>query len=125
MFSDLHPRFRTPYKSNWLFFVFVGIFGAFVPEDVVGNMTSIGTLFAFSLVCIGTWVMRVKEPGLKREFRVPAVQLVSTLGVLTCALMIFGLGWPNWMRLGVWLVIGLFIYFGYGIKHSRLRTAAP
>jgi len=123
MFSVVHARFRTPYKSNWVFFVFVGIFGAFVPEDVVGNMTSIGTLFAFSLVCIGTWVMRVKEPGLKREFRVPAVEVVSSLGVLTCALMIFGLGWPNWMRLGVWLIVGLFIYFGYGIKHSKLRAS--
>jgi APA family basic amino acid/polyamine antiporter len=122
VFSEVHPRFHTPYKSNWLFFVFVGLFAAFVPEDWVANMTSIGTLFAFSLVCIGTWVMRVKEPGLKRQFRVPAVQVVSTLGVLTCALMIFGLGWPNWTRLGVWLVIGLAIYFGYSIKHSKLRA---
>jgi APA family basic amino acid/polyamine antiporter len=125
VFSDVHPRYHTPYKSNWLFFVFVGLFAAFVPEDVVGNMTSIGTLFAFSLVCIGTWVMRVKEPGLKRQFRVPAVQVVSTLGVLTCLAMIFGLGWPNWTRLGVWLAIGLAIYFGYSVKHSKLRKLTP
>jgi len=123
VFSDVHPRFRTPYKSNWLFFVFVGLFAAFVPEDVVGDMTSIGTLFAFMLVCIGTWVMRVKEPGLKRQFRVPAVPVVSTLGVLVCGAMIFGLGWTNWARLGVWLVIGLAIYFGYGIKRSKMRGA--
>jgi APA family basic amino acid/polyamine antiporter len=121
VFSDVHPRFRTPYKSNWLFFAFVGLFAAFVPEDIVGDMTSIGTLFAFMLVCIGTWVMRVKEPGLKRQFRVPAVPVVSTLGVLVCGAMIFGLGWPNWTRLGVWLVIGLGIYFGYGIKRSKMR----
>jgi len=121
VFSDVHPRFRTPYKSNWLFFAFVGLFAAFVPEDIVGDMTSIGTLFAFMLVCIGTWVMRVKEPDLKRQFRVPAVPVVSTLGVLVCGAMIFGLGWPNWTRLGVWLVIGLGIYFGYGIKRSKMR----
>jgi APA family basic amino acid/polyamine antiporter len=123
VFSDVHPRFRTPYKSNWLFFAFVGVFAAFIPEDIVGDMTSIGTLFAFMLVCIGTWVMRVKEPGLKRQFRVPAVPVVSTLGVLVCGAMIFGLGWPNWTRLGVWLVIGLAIYFGYGIKRSKMRDA--
>jgi APA family basic amino acid/polyamine antiporter len=121
VFSDVHPRFRTPYKSNWLFFGFVGLFAAFIPEDIVGDMTSIGTLFAFMLVCIGTWVMRVKEPELKRQFRVPAIPVVSTLGVLVCGAMIFGLGWPNWTRLGVWLVIGLGIYFGYGIKRSKMR----
>ncbi len=121
MFSEVHPRFRTPYKSNWIFFVFVGLFAAFVPGDVVGNMTSIGTLFAFILVSIGAWVMRVKEPAAKREFRVPAVQLVSVCGVLSCGLMIYGLGWPNWMRLGVWLVIGLGMYFSYGIKRSKLQ----
>jgi APA family basic amino acid/polyamine antiporter len=124
LFSHVHPRYKTPYKANWVFFGFTGLFAAFIPEDVVGNMTSIGTLFAFILVCIGVWVMRVKEPGAKREFRVPAVQVVSVLGVLSCGLMIFGLGWTNWSRLGVWLAIGLVIYFLYGIKHSKLRTRA-
>jgi APA family basic amino acid/polyamine antiporter len=123
VFCDVHPRFKTPYKSNWLFFGFVGVFAAFVPEDIVGDMTSIGTLFAFILVCIGTWVMRVREPDLPRQFRVPMVPVVSTLGVVVCASMIFGLGWPNWARLGVWLVVGLGIYFGYGVKHSRAHAA--
>jgi basic amino acid/polyamine antiporter, APA family len=122
-FSDVHPRYRTPYKSNWLFFVFTGLFAAFLPEDIVGDMTSIGTLFAFILVSIGVWVMRVKEPDAPRQFRVPAVPLVSTLGVLVCGWMIFGLGWTNWARLGVWLVIGLVVYFSYGIKHSKLHRA--
>ncbi len=120
-FSQVHPRYRTPYKSNWLFFGFTGLFAAFVPEDVVGDMTSIGTLFAFILVSIGVWVMRVKEPNAPRQFRVPAVPVVSTLGVIVCGAMIFGLGWPNWTRLGVWLVIGLVVYFAYGIKHSKLH----
>jgi APA family basic amino acid/polyamine antiporter len=122
-FSQVHPRYRTPYKSNWLFFAFTGLFAAFLPEDIVGDMTSIGTLFAFILVCIGVWVMRVKEPDAPRQFRVPAVPVVSTLGVLVCGSMIFGLGWPNWTRLGVWLVIGLVVYFTYGIKHSKLHRA--
>jgi basic amino acid/polyamine antiporter, APA family len=124
IFSHVHPRYKTPYKANWVFFGFTGLFAAFIPEDVVGNMTSIGTLFAFILVCIGVWVMRVKEPAAKREFRVPAVQVVSVLGVLSCGLMIYGLGWPNWSRLGVWLAIGLVIYFLYSIKHSKLRRPA-
>ncbi len=121
-FSDLHPRYATPYRSNWLFFVFTGLFAAFVPEDVVGNMTSIGTLFAFMLVSIGVWVMRVREPATPRGFRVPAVPFVSTMGVLVCGAMIFELGWTNWARLGVWLVVGLAVYFAYGVKHSRLRV---
>jgi APA family basic amino acid/polyamine antiporter len=124
VFSDVHEKYRTPYKSNLVFFVFVGLFAAFVPEDVVGDMTSIGTLFAFILVCIGTWVMRVKQPNMQRQFRVPAVPVVSVLGVACCALMIFGLGWPNWTRLGVWLVVGLVIYFTYGVKHSKLTAGA-
>ncbi|MBX3210572.1 MAG: amino acid permease [Labilithrix sp.] len=123
MFSELHPRFRTPYKSNLLFLGFVGLFAAFVPGDVVGDMTSIGTLFAFILVSLGVWVMRVKEPQIPRPFRVPAVRVVSLLGALLCSAMIFGLGWPNWARLGVWLALGLAIYFGYGNRHSKLRGA--
>jgi len=123
-FSDLHPRFRTPYKSNLLFFGFVGIFAGFVPGDIVGDMTSIGTLFAFILVSIGAWVMRVKEPTTPRPFRVAMLPVVSILGALVCSAMILGLGWPNWARLGVWLVIGLVIYFSYGAKHSKLRLEA-
>jgi APA family basic amino acid/polyamine antiporter len=124
VFSDLHPRFRSPYKSNLLFLGFVGLFAAFVPGDIVGDMTSIGTLFAFILVSIGVWVMRVREPDLKRPFRVPLVPVVSTLGALICGAMVFGLGWPNWLRLGVWLLMGLVIYFGYGMKHSKVDRAA-
>jgi APA family basic amino acid/polyamine antiporter len=122
-FSELHPAYRTPYKSNLLFFVFVGLFAAFVPGDIVGDMTSIGTLFAFILVSVGAWVMRVKEPGTPRPFRVAMLPVVSTMGALVCGAMILGLGWPNWARLGVWLVIGLAIYFGYGVKHSKLQRA--
>lgn len=122
VFSDIHPRFRTPYKSNMLFFVFTGLFAAFLPEDIVGEMTSIGTLFAFVLVCIGVWILRVRRPDLPRAFKVPAVPIVTPLGVIICAAMIYGLGWTNWLRLGVWLIIGLAIYFGYGRRHSKVQA---
>ena len=125
IFSDVHRKFRTPYKSNVLFFVFTGIFAAFIPEDVVGEMTSIGTLFAFILVCAGVWIMRVRNPELERGFRVPAAPLVATLGIITCGAMIYGLGWTNWMRLLVWLVIGLIFYFSYGKHHSCINAPPP
>jgi APA family basic amino acid/polyamine antiporter len=121
IFSDLHAKFRTPYKSNLLFFFFVGIFACFVPQDIVGDMTSIGTLFAFMLVSAGVWIMRVKSPELKRGFRTPLVPLVPILGILVCAAMVFGLGWANWMRLLIWMALGFIIYFSYSITHSKLR----
>src|SRR5207245_3115139 len=114
VFSEIHPRFRTPYKSNMLFFVFTGLFAAFLPEDIVGEMTSIGTLFAFVLVCIAVWILRRKRPDLQRAFRVPAVPVVSTAGVLICGAMIYGLGWTNWLRLVGWMAIGWVIYCVYG-----------
>jgi APA family basic amino acid/polyamine antiporter len=125
VFSDVHPKFRTPYKSNILFFLFTGIFAAFIPEDIVGEMTSIGTLFAFILVCAGVWIMRVSRPDLERGFRVPAVPIVSTLGIIVCGAMIYGLGWTNWMRLLIWLVIGLVFYFSYGKQHSCINAPPP
>ncbi len=120
VFSDLHPKHSTPYKSNWIFFVLVGAFAAVVPGDIVGDMTSIGTLFAFILVCAGTWILRITNPEIKRQFKVPAVPVVSTLGILVCAAMIAGLGWTNWARLIGWLIIGLVIYFAYSKKNSKL-----
>ena len=125
VFSDVHPRYRTPYKSNMLFFVFTGLLAAFVPADVTGEMTSIGTLFAFILVCVGVWIMRVRRPDLERGFRVPAAPVVSTLGIITCGAMIYGLGWTNWMRLIVWLLIGFVFYFGYGKSHSHIDAPPP
>ena len=99
VFSDVHPRYRTPWKSNMLFFVFTSLFAAFIPDDVVGEMTSIGTLFAFILVCIGVWMMRVRRPEIPRGFTVPALPVVAVLGVGVCGAMIFGLGPANWARL--------------------------
>jgi APA family basic amino acid/polyamine antiporter len=123
IFSHVHPKYRTPYRSNMVFFVFTALFAAFLPEDIVGEMTSIGTLFAFILVCIGVWIMRVKRPDIPRGFVVPALPVVAILGVLVCGAMIYGLGWTNWARLIVWLIIGLVFYFGYGRSHSRIERA--
>jgi APA family basic amino acid/polyamine antiporter len=123
IFSELHPRYRTPWKSNMVFFVFVGAFAAFLPEDIVGEMTSIGTLFAFVLVCAGVWIMRIRDPNAPREFKTPMVPVVPILGIASNLLMIYSLDWPNWTRLAGWLVVGMIIYFAYGRHHSRLNKA--
>ena len=125
VFAQVHPKFRTPYKSNMIIFVFTGLFAAFVPADVSGEMTSIGTLFAFILVCAGVWILRVRRPDVERGFRVPAAPVVATLGILTCGAMIYGLGWTNWMRLLAWLALGMVFYFAYGKRHSRLNAPPP
>ena len=124
VFSELHPRYHTPYKANMLFFVLTGLFGAFIPGDVVGEMTSIGTLFAFMLVCAGVWILRVRRPDIQRGFTVPSLPFVATAGIVVCGAMIYGLGWTNWLRLLVWLALGLVFYFGYGRRHSRLEGHA-
>ena len=121
-FGDLHPKFQTPYKANLAILVIVGLFAAFVPGDIVGDMTSIGTLFAFILVCISVIVLRKTEPDMKREFKTPLVPFVPILGALVCFLMILGLGWLNWARLGGWLILGLIFYFVYSKKNSRLNN---
>lgn len=122
VFSDVHPKFRTPAKSNLLFLVFVSLFAAFVPGRVVGEMTSIGTLFAFILVCIGVIVMRKQMPDAPRAFRTPLVPLVPILGVATCLFMMVFLPGDTWLRLIIWMAIGIVIYFLYSKKHSKLQN---
>ena len=121
VFSDLHPTFKTPYKSNMILFVFVGLFAAFVPGDIVGDMTSIGTLFAFILVCAGVIIMRKTDPNVPRPFKTPLVPIVPIGGIIVCLAMIYGLGEANWLRLLGWLAIGFVIYFGYSVKRSKLN----
>ena len=120
IFSSVNPRTQTPAKSNLLFMLFVSAFAAFVPARVVGEMTSIGTLFAFILVCIGIWVMRKKMPDLPRAFKTPMVPLVPILGIATCLFMMVFLPMDTWIRLLVWMLIGLDIYLVYGAKNSHL-----
>jgi APA family basic amino acid/polyamine antiporter len=104
--------------------IFTGLFAAFVPGNIVGEMTSIGTLFAFILVCIGVLVLRKKNPDVPRPFRTPFVPVVPLLGIAICSAMMYSLGEDNWLRLVIWLAIGLAIYFLYGVKHSRLRQSS-
>jgi APA family basic amino acid/polyamine antiporter len=122
MFSDVHTKFKTPYKSNIILCVFIGLFAAFVPMNVVGEMTSIGTLLAFLMVCVGILILRKTDPEAKRPFRVPFVPLIPILGILTCIAMMVFLPWETWVRLAVWLIIGLAIYFWYGKKNSKLKA---
>lgn len=120
VFSHVHKKFGTPAQSNLLFMLFVSLFAAFVPARVVGEMTSIGTLFAFILVCLGVWVMRVKQPDLPRAFKTPLVPLIPILGIGTCLFMMAFLPLDTWIRLFIWLGLGMLIYFGYSRKHSKL-----
>jgi basic amino acid/polyamine antiporter, APA family len=120
-FSQLHPKFKTPAKAQMFVFLIVGAFAAFIPGDVVGDMSSIGTLFAFILVCIGVIILRKTDPDLPRQFKTPLVPLVPIIGIVFCAAMIYGLGWLNWARLFAWLAIGLIIYFAYSKGNSKLN----
>ena len=105
-----------------LFMVFVSLFAAFVPARVVGEMTSIGTLLAFVLVCVGVMVLRKAQPDAPRSFRTPWVPLVPILGIASCMLMMLSLPGDTWLRLFIWLAIGFIIYFGYSAKNSKLRN---
>ncbi|GAB3751334.1 amino acid permease [Spirosoma pomorum] len=121
-FSEVHPRFRTPWKSNMLLCVFIGLFAGFVPIQVVGEMTSIGTLLAFVMVCLGVLILRRTQPDAPRSFRTPWVPVVPILGILTCLVMMLSLPADTWLRLVIWLGIGLAIYFTYGRKKSKLNA---
>lgn len=120
VFSSIHPKYRTPFKNNFFFMGFVSLFAAFVPARVVGEMTSIGTLFAFILVCMGVMVMRKKMPDAPRVFKTPFVPLIPLLGIGTCLFMMLFLPADTWIRLVVWMLLGLDVYAYYGVKHSVL-----
>jgi len=122
LFSDIHPKFRTPYKSNILLFFFVGAFGAFIPGSLAGDLTSIGTLFAFTLVCVGVWILRKKEPTRERPFRTPLVPLVPILGMIVCGAMIISLDTRTQVTAFGWMLIGLVVFFSYSQSHSKLNV---
>jgi APA family basic amino acid/polyamine antiporter len=121
VFSDIHPKVQTPYRCNLIFMVFVSLFSGFLPISRLGHMTSIGTLLAFVIVCIGIIIMRRTNPNAPRPYRTPLVPLVPILGVLVCFAMMASLDIDTWIRLVVWLAIGLAIFFGYSRHHSHLR----
>jgi APA family basic amino acid/polyamine antiporter len=121
VFSQLHPKFNTPSKSNLVLCLFISLFAGLVPISIVGEMTSIGTLLAFVMVCAGILILRKQQPDAVRPFRTPWVPLVPILGIITCLVMMFSLPLDTWIRLFVWLAIGFAVYFGYGKKNSKLR----
>lgn len=120
-FGDLHPKYKTPFKANWILFVFVGLFAAFVPGNVAGDLTSFGTLFAFVLVSAGVWILRRSNPELERPFRAPLVPLVPILGVIICTGMIVALDWQTLKVAMIWMVLGLVVYFAYSRRNSKLN----
>ncbi len=123
-FGDIHPKFRTPWKSTILTGLFVAAMAGFIPLSILAEMTSIGTLFAFVIVCGAVLVMRRTNPDAERPFRAPFVPVVPILGILTCLLLMFSLPYENWVRLIIWLIIGLVIYFAYGRRHSVMSHEA-
>ena len=123
-FAAIHPKFRTPYKNTMAVGLLAAIIGSVTPIDDIGKMVNIGTLLAFVMVCIAVMVLRRTNPGQARPFRTPLVPLVPILGILFNGYMMYKLGWVNWARLIIWLVIGLVVYFAYGRYHSRVRNAA-
>lgn len=120
-FSKIHEKYRTPAHSNLLFMVIVGGLAAFVPARVAGEMTSIGTLFAFTLVCAAVLIVRKSMPDVHRAFKTPFVPVVPILGILTCLCMMLFLPADTWIRLVLWMLIGLDVYALYGVKHSKLE----
>jgi APA family basic amino acid/polyamine antiporter len=121
-FADIHPKWRTPWKNTILVGLLAAIVGSLVPIDDIGKMVNIGTLLAFVIVCIAVIMLRRTDPDQPRPFRTPWVPLVPILGVLFNGYMMYRLGWINWARLIIWLLIGLVVYFTYGQKHSKVQA---
>ena len=121
LFAEIHPNFQTPYLSSLIVGIAVALMAGLMPIEKLGELVSIGTLFAFVLVCGGVMVLRYSHPEMERHFRCPAVPVVPVAGILVCLALMMGLPLDTWIRLFVWLLMGLAIYFAYGIKHSLLR----
>ena len=117
----IHPRFRTPWISTMLVGAFVAVFASLIPIGILGELVSIGTLLAFVIVCFGVWILRKRRPDLHRPFKTPMVPLVPILGIIVSFGLMASLPFDTWLRLIIWLIIGMVIYFTYGRKHSRVQ----
>jgi APA family basic amino acid/polyamine antiporter len=118
----VHPRFQTPHVTTILTGVAVGVCAMFTSIDEMVDLTNIGTLFAFILVCLGILILRRREPERRRTFRVPWSPVLPLLGVVSCVYLMFGLPWITWIRFGLWLIVGMVVYFSYGFRRSRLSA---
>ena len=121
--GKIHPKFRTPYMSTIIVGIFVAFFAALLPINILGELVSIGTLLAFVIVCAGVWILRVRKPDLNRAFKTPWVPFVPIMGILVSLGLMASLPLDTWLRLIIWLIIGMVIYFGYGKKHSKLQQS--
>ncbi len=130
MFSDVHPRFRTPWKGTLVTGIFAALLAGFLPLDILGELVSIGTLLAFVIVCVGVMILRSRRPLVHRPFRTPLVYVVAPLGIIMCGAMMSWLPVDTWLRLVAWTAVGLVIYFAYSVRNARpprfeLRDAVP
>jgi APA family basic amino acid/polyamine antiporter len=124
-FAKVHPRFRTPYVTTILTGLAVGICAMFTSIDEMVDLTNIGTLFAFILVCVGILILRKREPDRPRAFRTPFSPVTPLLGILSCLYLMLGLPWVTWVRFAAWLIVGMIVYFSYGFRRSRLSVGGP
>jgi APA family basic amino acid/polyamine antiporter len=124
-FGNVHPRFRTPWKSTIAIGVFVAILAGLLPIDALLHLANIGTLFAFLIVCAAVLIMRRTNPTAERPFKAPLYPFVPIAGIVSCLLLMFSLPVENWYRLLAWMVLGFAIYFLYGYRHSQLRHGGP
>ena len=120
--GEVHPKFRTPYKSSIVVGIFVAFFAAVIPISILGELVSIGTLMAFVIVCAGIWILRMKRPDLNRPFKTPWVPFVPIMGMFVSFLLMAALPLATWIRMIIWLAIGMAIYFGYGKNHSKVQA---
>src|SRR5947199_3229604 len=121
-FAAVHPKWRTPWKNTFLVGLLAAVVGSVTPIDDIGKMVNIGTLLAFVIVCIAVMVLRRTNPGQARPFRTPWVPVVPILGIVFNGFMMYKLGIVNWLRLVIWLFIGLVVYFTYSVKHSKVQA---
>jgi APA family basic amino acid/polyamine antiporter len=124
-FAKVHARFRTPHITTILTGVGVAVCAMFTSIDEMVDLTNIGTLFAFMLVCLGVLILRRREPERPSAFKTPWVPFVPLLGVASCIYLMLGLPWITWMRFVLWLAVGLVVYFSYGFQRSGLRQRSP
>lgn len=119
-FGEVKPKYQTPFKGTWFFGIITALAAGLVNLNILSELVNIGTLTAFILVSAGVLWMRHAQPDLHRGFRAPGVPVTPIVAIAFCVMLVAGLNWETWVRFVVWLIIGMFIYFGYSKRHSKL-----